>query len=255
VSNSLGSNPLQPPKPSFAAPANSGGNKPQSAPPGKTDFVALSLRPVSTIFSEHFADHLLGLENKAPSEPALEADCGTPTTATESGGISPLSPDFVSVRDVRDEISRPMTVTSGKSSSDGSQQDVISALQAQMFGAKGDWQRHVWELESQIRGLKAEIGRCGRSIIRGDIAKLAVEVGKKEVASAITELEGPPITVTVLVIDPGRTARRTLRGEVVWIWGSAAPTTFPRIWFGTTIWISFLAVCFLRCSSFSLTCL
>jgi len=50
-----------------------------------------------------------------------------------------------------------MTITSAKSSSDDSQPDVIRALQGQIFGAKGDWQNRVWELESQIRGLKAEI--------------------------------------------------------------------------------------------------
>ena len=157
ASNSLGSDPLHPPKPNFAPPADSGGSKPQSAPPGKTDFVALSLRPVSTVFSSQFADHLLGMENKTPSEPALDADYGTPTTTTGSGGISPLSPDFVSLRDARGEISLPMTVTSAKSSSDGSQPDVIRALQGQIFGAKEDWGRHIWELESQIRDLKTEI--------------------------------------------------------------------------------------------------
>ena len=157
ASNSLGSNPLQPPKPNFALPADNRGSKPQSAPPGKTDFVALSLRPVSTVFSSHFADHLLGMENKTPPEPALDADSGTPTTTTGSGGISPLSSDFVSLRDARGEISRPTTVTSAKSSSDDSQPDVIRALQGQIFGAKEDWGRHIWELESQIRDLKAEV--------------------------------------------------------------------------------------------------
>ena len=158
VSNSLGSNPLQPPKPNFVSPANSEENTVQSAPPGKTDFVALSLRPVSTVFSSHFADHLLGKANNMPSEPALDEDSGTPTTTTGSGGISPLSPDFVSLRDARGEISRSTTVASTKSSSDDSQPDVIRALQGQIFGAKEDWQRHIWELESQIRDLKAEIG-------------------------------------------------------------------------------------------------
>ena len=153
ASNSLGSNPLQPPKPNFTSPMDNEESKVQSAPPGKTDFVALSLRPVSTVFSSHFADHLLGAENHMPLEPALEVDSGTPTTTTGSGGGSPLSPDFVS----RGEIFRPTTVTSTKSSSDDSQPDVIRALQGQIFGAKEDWQRHIWELESQIRDLKAEI--------------------------------------------------------------------------------------------------
>lgn len=157
ASNSFSSSPHHHPKSNFTSLANNECHKPQSAPPGKTDFVALSLRPVSTVFSSHFADHLLGMGDKTPSESALEADSDTPTTATGSGGISPLSPDFVSIRDVREEISRPMTVTSAKSSSDGSQPDVIRALQGQIFGAKGDWQNHIWELESQIRDLKSEI--------------------------------------------------------------------------------------------------
>ena len=157
ASNSLGSSPLQPPKPNFVPLANNGESKPQSAPPGKTDFVALSLRPVSTVFSSHFADHLLGMQNRTPSEPALDADSSTPTTTTGSGGISPLSPGFVSLRDIREEVSRSTTVNSAKSSSDDSRPDVIRALQGQIFGAKEDWQRHIWELESQIRDLKAEI--------------------------------------------------------------------------------------------------
>ena len=146
ASNSLGSNPLQPPKPNFGSPAGNEGSKPQSAPPGKTDF--LSLRPVSTGFSSQFADHLLGMERKSSFEHVLDADSSTPTTATES----PLSPGFM-----RGEISLSTTVTSAKSSSDDSQPDVIRALQGQIFGAKEDWQRHIWGLESQIRDLKAEI--------------------------------------------------------------------------------------------------
>lgn len=100
------------------------------------------------------------MENKAPPEPALDVDSGTPTTATGSGGISPLSPDFVSLRDLREELSRPMTA---KSSSDDSRPDVIRALQGQIFGAKEDWQRHIWELESQVRDLKAEIKEMRRA--------------------------------------------------------------------------------------------
>ena len=163
ASNSLGSNPPQPLPPDSAPPANNGGSGAQSAPPGKTDFVALSLRPISTVFSSQFTDRLMAMENKTPPEPALDADSGTPTTATGSGGISPLSPDFVSLRDLREELSRPMTVTSAKSSSDDSRQDVIRALQGQIFGAKEDWQRHIWELESQVRDLKAEIREMRRA--------------------------------------------------------------------------------------------
>ena len=157
ASNSFSSNPLRLPKPSFASSVDNEENQVQSAPPGRTDFVALSLRPVSTVFSSHFADHLLGAGNKIPSEPVSDADSGTPTTGTGSEGISPLSPDFVSPRGTREDVSRPMTATSAKSSSDDGQPDVIRALQGQIFGAKEDWQRHIWELETQIRDLKSEI--------------------------------------------------------------------------------------------------
>ena len=158
ASGSLTSSPLRLPKQNFASPVDSEESMVQSAPPGRTDFVALSLRPVSTVFSSHFADHLLGMGSKVPSESASDADSGTSTTGTGSEGVSPLSPDFVSPRGTHGEISRPMTVTSAKSSSDDSQPDVIRALQGQIFGAKEDWQRHIWELETQIRDLKAEIG-------------------------------------------------------------------------------------------------
>jgi len=196
ASNSLSSNPLQPPKPNFAFLADNEDSKVQSAPPGKTDFVALSLRPVSTVFSSQFADHLLDAENKSPSEPALDADSGTPTTTTGSGGISPLSPDSVSPRDPRGEISRSMTVASAKSNSEDSQPDVIRALQGQIFGAREDWQRHIWELESQIRDLKTEIKEIRRSENSGRYCEVCGRGRKK--SGSVTHHRTPGIPGTAV---------------------------------------------------------
>ena len=88
----------------------------QSALPGRTDFVALSLRLVSTVFSSRFADHLLGQGTKILSKPASDAGSGTTTTGRSER--SHLSPDFVSPHSTGGEIGRPMTVTSAKSSSE-----------------------------------------------------------------------------------------------------------------------------------------
>ena len=90
----------------------------QSAPPGRTDFVALSLRPVYTVFSSRFGDHMLGQRNEILSKPAPDAESGTPTTGT--GDLKDLTsePGFRLTPQYGQEIGRPMTVTSTKSSSE-----------------------------------------------------------------------------------------------------------------------------------------
>ncbi|KAI8980701.1 hypothetical protein BD414DRAFT_104046 [Trametes punicea] len=138
--------------------ANAGATLPSSAPPSKTDFVGLSIRPVSTLFSRELKEQLAVDDASLRTRPSLEADTGTPTTATTA--VSPLSPDF------------PGGTKYGRSSDDKSgggvppmisahderdQSSVIQALQEQILTARRAWQRQIWELEGQVRDLKAEV--------------------------------------------------------------------------------------------------
>ena len=59
----------------------------------------------------------------------------------------------------------------------------------------GNWRVRFGISERRLR-------RCDKLTTLGDIAKFAVEVGRKAVASAITETRESP--VAVLDIDPGR---------------------------------------------------
>jgi len=166
---------------------------PNSAPPGATDFVALSLRPVSTLFSKISSEHLLPQD--APSinsRPSLDTDVGTPTTSTTA--ISPLSPDFPLKISPRSSDDKPSAVSIAQDDSSS----VIQALQEQIVTARRAWQRHIWELEGQVRDLKAEVeelrateseycSACGRGSIgrpvgdQGsrleDLKKAGVKVG------------------------------------------------------------------------------
>lgn len=121
---------------------------PSSAPPTSSDFVGLSLRPVSTLFSNaSFGEQLV-------SPVTMDSDLGTPTTAATA--ISPLSTEF------------PLQLKGytgpnedGKSalliSQDSEQSAMAEALQEQILVARRAWQRQIWELEGQVRDLKAEV--------------------------------------------------------------------------------------------------
>lgn len=132
------------------------GALPVSAPPCKTDFVGLSIRPVSTLFSRELKEQLsVADDSSLRTRPSLEVDTGTPTTAATA--ISPLSPDFPS---------STKSLGYGRSSDDKSggpviaqddQSSVIQALQEQILTARRAWQRQIWELEGQVRDLKAEV--------------------------------------------------------------------------------------------------
>ncbi|EMD42010.1 hypothetical protein CERSUDRAFT_102394 [Gelatoporia subvermispora B] len=125
---------------------------PNSAPPGATDFVALSLRPVSTLFSKISSEHLLPQD--APSinsRPSLDTDAGTPTTSNTA--ISPISPNFPPKEYGRTSDDKPGAVAIVQDD----QSSIIQALQEQIVSARRAWQRHIWELEGQVRDLKAEV--------------------------------------------------------------------------------------------------
>ncbi|KAH9837062.1 uncharacterized protein C8Q71DRAFT_584047 [Rhodofomes roseus] len=119
---------------------------PSSAPPGSSDFVGLSLRPVSTLFSNNFGEQLV-------SPVTMDSDMGTPTTAATA--ISPLSTEFpLQLQGYaglqEDGKSAPMI-------SQDDQSSMVDALQDQILVARRAWQRQIWELEGQVRDLKAEV--------------------------------------------------------------------------------------------------
>ncbi|TCD69960.1 hypothetical protein EIP91_005549 [Steccherinum ochraceum] len=123
---------------------------PSSAPPTSADFLGVNIRPVSTMFSHDFAGHLVRTSSDQ-SRPSLDMDSGTPTT---SSGISPLSPGFSVNLDGRPGDDKAMI---GIASPQDDQSAVIQALQEQIMVARRAWQRQIWELEGQVRDLKAEV--------------------------------------------------------------------------------------------------
>ncbi|KAF5384999.1 hypothetical protein D9615_001408 [Tricholomella constricta] len=135
--------------PSYDAPPQPWLNSatPQSAPANVSEFPALKLRPVSTIFSAQFGDHIVTKD----SRPSLESDVDTPGSSTNI--FSPVTPGSAtrSDRSSSDNKLAFMTpITEDQSS-------VINALRDQMLNAKLAWQRQIWELESQVRDLQSEI--------------------------------------------------------------------------------------------------
>ncbi|KAI6031607.1 hypothetical protein BKA83DRAFT_6447 [Pisolithus microcarpus] len=109
-------------------------NVPQSAPSTALDFQALQLRPVSSLFSAHFAEYDTPL------------DSGT-TSPTSNFGVmhSPLTP--LSSRPSNDEPHQTV----------GRNPSVVKALQEQMLSADKAWQQQVQELQQQIKVLEAKV--------------------------------------------------------------------------------------------------
>ncbi|KAI0321130.1 hypothetical protein OF83DRAFT_1051772 [Amylostereum chailletii] len=123
---------------------------PNSAPPGSSEFPSLRLRPISTVFSAHFAEHLM--DNDLTSE--LEPD-----TSTIASGLSPITPGFsVSSRMSDDRI---MLQSDDPST-------VIQALQDQLTASRKAWQRQIWELECQVRDLRSEVEEMRAKESSGD---------------------------------------------------------------------------------------
>ncbi|KAL1719576.1 hypothetical protein EV715DRAFT_199109 [Schizophyllum commune] len=119
-------------QPRFIAPAMRN-ESPLSAPAHVNEFPSpLKLRPVSTLFSA-LGDHI--------SHDGEEPDSGSLSPNTILSPITPVSCG-----------KDPLPSVAGDD-----QSAVIRALQEQIIGAKKAWQRHVWELEGQVRDLKAEV--------------------------------------------------------------------------------------------------
>ncbi|PIL31648.1 hypothetical protein GSI_06350 [Ganoderma sinense ZZ0214-1] len=136
--------------------SRSNGGSPISAPSSKTDFVGLSIRPMSTLFTTELKELADKEDPSLAARPSLDIDTGTPTTATTV--ISPLSPDFPGVKPLgfgrsSDEKSGHISIAQ----EDRDQSSIIQALQEQILSTRRAWQRQIWELEGQVRDLKAEV--------------------------------------------------------------------------------------------------
>ncbi len=116
------------------------GLSPASAPPSTTTFPGLSLRPISTVFSSQFANHIMSLDS--PSTTQTDSP-GTTAGGSSSSMLSPLAtePSFDEKHVVAEDD--PYVI--------------IQQLQDQLKSTRKGWQHQIWELEGQIRDLRAEI--------------------------------------------------------------------------------------------------
>jgi hypothetical protein len=133
------------------------GLSPASAPPLTTTFPGLSLRPISTIFSAHFADHIMSLDS--PSTSTTQTDSSSTTAGgSGSGGSSILSP--LATEPSFDEKQHAVT--------DDDPYVIIQHLQEQLRSTRKAWQHQIWELEGQVRDLRAEIDEMRLKELRGE---------------------------------------------------------------------------------------
>ena len=109
----------------------------QSAPADVSVFPPLKLRPVS-LFSAHFGDHIVDTES-----PSLEMDFATPRSS--SPALTPVSATQASYEQ------------QVKYSLVDNQASVVRSLQEELAAARKAWQLRIWELEGQVRDLKATV--------------------------------------------------------------------------------------------------
>ncbi|KAF5374824.1 hypothetical protein D9758_000407 [Tetrapyrgos nigripes] len=119
----------------------------QSAPANVTEFPALKLRPISTMFSTHFSDHILS------SPPTSSADdLETPSSlAASTPPVTPatfLKPENNDSKTSTDDLTVDSTADSAT---------IIKSLKEQIVNSRRAWHQQVWELEGQIRDLKVEV--------------------------------------------------------------------------------------------------
>ena len=127
----------------------------QSAPAVFSVFPALKLRPLS-LFSDHFGDHIVDTESS-------EMDSATPRSS--SPALTPVSTTQVSYEQY---------------SSLDNQVSVVRSLQEELATAKKAWQLRIWELEGQVRDLKATVEELKGS----DINDYCQSCGRTTVAAA-----------------------------------------------------------------------
>jgi hypothetical protein len=113
---------------------------PQSAPAHVSGFPSLKLRPISTAFSSQFGEDFISRESLV----SPDGDWDTPSSASPNTLHSPVTPSSYS------------KISTGSERADD-QTAVIRALQDQIVSTKKAWQRHIWELEGQVRDLRAEL--------------------------------------------------------------------------------------------------
>lgn len=120
------------------------GLSPASAPPLTTTFPGLSLRPISTIFSAHFADHIMSLES--PSTSTTQTDSSSTTAGGSGSGSSSLG-----------ALATEPSFDEKHAITDDDPYVIIQQLQEQLRSTRKAWQHQIWELEGQVRDLRAEI--------------------------------------------------------------------------------------------------
>lgn len=130
------------------------GLSPASAPPLTTTFPGLSLRPISTVFSAHFTDHIMSLES--PSTSTTQTD----SSSTVVGGSSGSS--ILSHLATRPSFDEKHVVA------EDDPYAIIQQLQEQLRSTRKAWQHQMWELEGQVRDLRAEIDEMRLKELRGD---------------------------------------------------------------------------------------
>ena len=128
-----------------------------SAPPIQTNFEALSLRPISTMFSAKFPDLLTPSPPSDTNDTPKRPDDPTPPTpgfssSSRSNSMStssdyPVTPNSLPIPGHPSLGMLPSEDPSG----------VITSLQEQIVNSRKMWQRQIWELEGQVRDLKAEV--------------------------------------------------------------------------------------------------
>ena len=114
------------------------GTGPASAPPSTGVFPELSLRPISTVFSAHFADHIVSTDSSSTG--------AQPDTASTATAHSPMSP-----------ASTQRSFDEKLAACEDDPYVIIQQLQEQIKATRKAWQHQIWELEGQVRDLRAEI--------------------------------------------------------------------------------------------------
>ena len=128
---------------------------PASAPPLTTTFPGLSLRPISTVFSAHFADHIMSLDS--PSASTSQTDSSSTTAGGSGSGGSMLSP-----------LATEPCFDEKHVVADDDPYVIIQQLQDQLRSTRKAWQHQIWELEGQVRDLRGEIDDMRLKELRGE---------------------------------------------------------------------------------------
>ena len=170
------------------------GTSPASAPPSTAMFPELSLRPISTVFSAHFADHIVSTD----SSPT----CAQPDTSSITTAHSPRSLASSTQRSFDEKL--------------GYEDDpyvIIQQLQEQIKSTRKAWQHQIWELEGQVRDLRAEIDDMRVKELRGERCLLCGRDGEPE--------RGAGETLTRVASRPGVVDRPRARTGVGTRFGAA----------------------------------